>query len=869
MIGWIRMWFDPWIGNILFLRKDKSVRFDPRSNSSFPRLLIIALAAALLAIIIAGVLFYRYQGKQQLQGIGQELAAIAQMKARQIADWRADQLFDAAAFQQDPFLMQSADRFLSASSDANREDLRIRLHNIALQHDYNDILLVNPAGQPVMSLSGRNEECDESISALNQAMRDHKPVFADFHLKKQNPAVHLSWVAPLTGAEGRVFGALVLIHDPAHFVYPLLQSWQDHRTSSESYLVRRDGSNVLYLSELRHSENTAMKLRFPLSRTDLISVMAVKGRQGFVRGKDYRGIDAVAVILHIPESQWYIVSKVDSSEAFAGWRFRSIMILTLIAALIAAASVSGLALWQLERKRHYRTLYKSEALRRQLSDIIERSLNEIFVFDPETLKFQHVNHGALTNLQYTLEEIKNLTPVNLKPRFTEASFRAMIQPLLDNKQESLIFETIHCRRDGSTYPVEVHLQLIDSDSGRVFLAVIFDITERKRTEAEREKLQAQLLQAQKMESVGRLAGGVAHDFNNLLSIILGYGEIMQEEVPLDNPYRHPLQEIHAAALKAKDLTRQLLAFSRKQILEFRVVEINEVVKGFDSLLRRLLGEDIELNLIPSPEPLFVSADIAQLEQVLMNLVVNARDAMPDGGKLTIETKKIPSEALPSDKKTSMTSSDHAMIAISDSGFGMDKEILAHLFEPFFTTKEADKGTGLGLATSYGIVKQHGGNIWAASEPTSGTTFYICLPLAAEPVPQETKAERTHVIGDNAKTILLVEDDSSLRKLVIVILERIGYHVIESESVLDAIRKAAACHSPIHLVLTDVVMPGMKGPEVFSRVAAHHPEARVLYMSGYTDEVIARQGILQKGIQFIQKPFTVEGLQEKVEQALKD
>ncbi|MBN1569707.1 MAG: response regulator [Acidobacteria bacterium] len=839
-----------------------------RTNLQFPRFLFVALAAALFAIIIGGLLFYGYQKRQQLGQVGAELRAIAQMKADQIADWREDQLFDAAAFQQDPSLNRSAARFLAEPDGANEEDLRVLFRNIALQHDYSDILLLAPTGQLLMSLSGHAVECDAAASVLAQAIRDRRPVFAEFHLAKDRSTPHLSWVAPLFAADGQPSSALVLIHDPARFLYPLLQSWPGSSRTSESLLVRRDGNYVLYLNELRLQKDTALQLRIPLTRTGLPAVMAALGQTGFVRGKDYRGIDVAAVIMPVRHSAWFIVSKMDAEEAFAGWRFRSIMILTLIAALIGAASLSGLAFWQLERKRHYRTLYRSETLRRQLSDIIERSVNEIFIFDSETLKFEHVNHGALTNLQYTLEEIKQLTPIDLKPKFTEASFRAMIRPLLDNELEFLIFETLHRRANGSVYPVEVHLQLINWDNRRVFLAVIFDITERKKTEAEREKLQAQLIQAQKMESVGRLAGGVAHDFNNLLSIILGYGEIMLGSVPMDNPYRLPLQEIHSAALRAKDLTRQLLAFSRKQLLEFRVVNINSILAEFENLLRRLLGEDIDLKLTLSSDPLFVSADVAQMEQVLMNLAVNARDAMPDGGTLTIATKKIPADELQDDKKPGMISGDYAMIAVSDTGFGMDREILNHVFEPFFTTKDSDKGTGLGLATSYGIVKQHGGHIWVASEPNSGTTFNIYLPLSSEPAVVETEPAPAHVIGDDSMSILLIEDDSSLRKLIIVILERVGYHVIESESVEDAIRKAAEYNHPIHLVLTDVVMPEMKGPEVFAKVAASHPEAKVLYMSGYTDDIIARQGVLKKGIQFIQKPFTVEGLLEKVEQALK-
>jgi PAS domain S-box-containing protein len=511
---------------------------------------------------------------------------------------------------------------------------------------------------------------------------------------------------------------------------------------------------------------------------------------------------------------------------------------------------------------------QAESLRRQLSEIFEKSLNEVYIFDPKTLKFIYANQGALSNLQYTLEEIRNLSPIDLKPDFTENSFRELIQPLLNNEQESLVFETLHRRANGSLYPVEVHLQLIDADHSRIFLAFIFDITRRKLVESDREQLLAQLIQAQKMESIGRLAGGIAHDFNNLLSIILGYGELMLGQMRMDHPYRQPMQEVHAAALRARDLTRQLLAFSRKQILEFTLVDVNDVITGFVRLLNRLLGEDIELEILISKEPLFISGDVAQLEQVLMNLAINARDAMVDGGKLAIETGKAFLDDTVIAMETGLTVGEYATITIIDTGCGMDQETLAHIFEPFFTTKEKEKGTGLGLATSYGIITQHSGSIRVNSEPGQGTTFKIYLPISNEAASIEAEPAKRHELVGGAIAILLIEDDVPLRRLVTMVLEQIGYTVIESESVEDAIQKAATHKAPIQLVLTDVVMPRMKGPEVFSKVSVHHPEAKVLYMSGYTDDIIARQDIIQKGIHFIQKPFTVDSLLEKIDQVLK-
>ena len=431
------------------------------------------------------------------------------------------------------------------------------------------------------------------------------------------------------------------------------------------------------------------------------------------------------------------------------------------------------------------------------------------------------------------------------------------------------YEKEYIHKAGHRIPIELLVHLKTDESGRplYFYAFINDLTKRRQAEKTEKHLEDQLHQAQKLESVGRLAGGVAHDFNNLLSIILGYGEIALEALGKDHPQHEMLEQIYQAATRAKELTRQLLAFSRKQILEMKVVDMNAVVTGFEKLLRRLIGEDIQLTLSLGSRPLMVNADTAQLEQVLMNLAVNARDAMPDGGKLSIDTRVAELDDAYARTRPGVIPGDYALISISDTGSGMDKDTLEHIFEPFFTTKDRDKGTGLGLATSFGIIKQHGGNIWVYSEPGQGATFKIYLPLCTENAEAETRPVNILPLATASATVLIVEDDPTVRKLAGVILSDQGYVVIESDDVSDAILKAAAHENPIHLVLTDVVMPEMKGPEVFDKIREHHPEARVLYMSGYTDSMIARHGVLNQGIYFVQKPFTVKGLLEKCHQAL--
>lgn len=389
-----------------------------------------------------------------------------------------------------------------------------------------------------------------------------------------------------------------------------------------------------------------------------------------------------------------------------------------------------------------------------------------------------------------------------------------------------------------------------------------------RTAEEKKKLEAQFFQSQKMEAVGQLAGGVAHDFNNLLSIIIGYTTILKEEVVATDSSEEAITEIYDAAVRATNLTRQLLAFSRKQMLEMQVVDVNEVIGSFEKLLRRTIGEDIQMRLILTSQPVLVKADESQLEQILLNLAVNARDAMPDGGLLTIETACVVLDEAHTFDKPEVSPGPYAMIAISDNGIGMDKVTQTRIFEPFFTTKTVGKGTGLGLSMVYGVVKQHGGNIWVYSEPGEGTTFKIYLPPAEEVIiPQEKNTDK-RVPLSQAETVLVVEDEPSLRKLACQVLMRNGYTVLESKDVNDAITIASHYKEPIQLLLTDVIMPTMKGTEVYEKICKFHPQVRVLYMSGYTANVIAHHGVLDEGVHFLQKPFSADSLLEKVYNTLR-
>jgi PAS domain S-box-containing protein len=430
------------------------------------------------------------------------------------------------------------------------------------------------------------------------------------------------------------------------------------------------------------------------------------------------------------------------------------------------------------------------------------------------------------------------------------------------------FETVRRRKDGGEVSVSISVAPILDASGAVIGAskTARDLTaQRKAAEALRHT-EEQLRHAQKMEAVGRLAGGVAHDFNNILSVILSYSELLLGDLEPNNPTAADIGEIGKAARRAADLTRQLLAFSRQQIIEPKVIDLNELVAGMDQMLKRLLGEDIDLAFSPSSTAGRIRADAGNIQQVLMNLAVNARDAMPTGGQLTIETRNVDLDADYARAHLGSLPGPHVMLAVSDTGIGMDQATQARIFEPFFTTKEAGKGTGLGLSTVFGIVQQCGGSVWVYSEPTRGTTFKVYLPRVDAEV---DVALPSHPAGSlrGWETILLVEDQEQVRTVADGILKRNGYRVIAAQNPSEALRFCERYPGPIALLLTDVVMPQMSGPELAVRISTTRPEIKVLCMSGYTDDSIIRHGVLDGGMAFLQKPFTPDSLSRKVREVL--
>ena len=509
-----------------------------------------------------------------------------------------------------------------------------------------------------------------------------------------------------------------------------------------------------------------------------------------------------------------------------------------------------------ERKRTEEALKKSEKKYRTL---FEDYRDAIYIVTRDG-EFVDVNQAMVELFGYKKEEMMGINMIELYRNPDEGP---RILGELEKKGSLKDYEIKFKKKEGKEIDCLITVTAKKGDDGSIigYQGMIRDITKQK-------KLEAQFLQAQKMEAIGRLAGGIAHDFNNLLTAIIGNAELSLAQLGKDSSLREMIVEINNAGQRAASLTRQLLAFSRKQVIQPKVLNLNEILEDMEKMLRRMIGEDVELKTVLEPNLWRVEADPGQMEQVIMNLAVNARDAMSQGGRLTLETANVNlDDDYFRDRGVAEDPDPYVMLAVSDSGIGMDEEIRSHLFEPFFTTKEKGKGTGLGLSTVYGIVKQSGGYIWPYSEPGQGTTFKVYFPSVAGEISLVQKKKISSINLKGSETILVVEDNKPVLKMTRKILKTYGYNVLAAQDGDEAVSVSEQYEQPIHLMLTDVIMPKMSGCEVAKQMEHVRPGMKVLYMSGYTDNAVVHHGILEKDRLYIQKPFTLEDLVFKVREVL--
>ncbi len=964
----------------------------PSSSRRAPYLLPGLFVVLTAAIGVVTWRFYITQKEAIERGVQEQLLTIADTKVRQIAEWRKRRLGEARSIMADTFTLAVFQRAIEGrATPSEHAAVANYLRSICENLRYAGAVLVDREGRLVL-WEGRRYGDPAHLRGLMQSVTQAGDIVErDFDLAEVHAAPHLGFNVPLRAGAGRpIFGGLLLSIDPQDYLYPL-QTWPIPSRSGEVLLVRREGDSVLYLSSLRHHPDSALRLRIPLGKDDTAAVMAVQGREGNVEAVDYRGVPVFAALRPVPETSWYLVTKMDSEEVGEPIRRRSILLGVTAVSLILTAGALVLILWRREQLKLYRERYESEIAHLALVEqynYLSRFANDVVLLLDGNGTILTANDRAADVYGYSLDQLQGMHIRQLRAPSTWPAFAASWQ--LIKERGSMIFETVHQRRDGSEFSVEVSTrsivvegkavqqsiirdisdrkraeqelsesesrfrQLVESApysilvtegplilyanpeavrmfgattqadlvdhsllervlpeeretlrrrlievaagvsspvverryrrlNGEEFWAAVSvaamdynqrpasllfyrDITATKRAEEEHARLEEQLRQAQKMESVGRLAGGVAHDFNNYLTVINGYCEMLLAGPDGGQEIRESLEEIRAAGGRAASITQQLLAFSRKQIATHRVLNLNQVVTDSGQLLRRLIGEDIEIVTRFDAQPGNVMADPLQLGQVLMNLVINARDAMPDGGRIAIETSIRDMDKSAASHPEARPGS-YAVLAVADTGSGMSVEIREQIFEPFFTTKAVGRGTGLGLSTAYGIVRQAGGWIDVQSSIGNGSRFEIWLPVtdavAAEPTVPRPAADA--VRGE--ETLLVVEDQAEVRRMALSILKANGYHLLEAGDAEQALELSGRYEGRIDLLVTDVIMPGLNGRQLADRLVADRPGLKVLYTSGYTADVIARQGSLEPGMEFLPKPFGAAQLAAKVREVL--
>jgi PAS domain S-box-containing protein len=834
--------------------------------------LAIVIFVLLAGAIVVAAFRYYYSQKDAVEvEVENQLNAIADMKAAVLAGWRVERLGDARMIlASDPVLSAAAKVLDGSASASERAGVERWLASLCRYQSFANAILTDRRGNQVLSAGQMMGSREHLLEITDQAIRADGVVERDFHREANDGVIHLGFNLPIRKpGQSTAVGALLLGIDPRRFLYPFLQQSLTPSKSSEVVLARRVGNEIVFLNELRHRRDAALNLRIPVSRTDIAVVQAVLGVERFIHGRDYRGTPVVAAIRRVSGSPWFLVAKVDAEEVYAPIRQRTAVLAVMVGSLILAAGSLVAFAWRRQQLRHLQERYRAELERNTLAgryDFLSRFANDIVLLIDEEGRIIEANDRASTAYGYSRDELLRLNVRDLRHPSAMADLESQWRAV--ETAEGAVFETVHRRRDGSELPVEVSARLVGEGGRRFRQSVIRDITERKRAEEEQRKLQQQLVQAQKMESIGQLAGGVAHDFNNHLTVINGYCDLLLNRVGEGSPLAEQIGQVRRAGEQAARLTQQLLAFSRRQMLEPVTLNLNQVIADSMKMLKPLIGENIEVETHLSPDLHLITADPGQILQVLMNLTTNARDAMPDGGRIVVETLNVELDRSYADRHAEVTPGSYVLLAVSDTGLGMDEETRGRIFEPFFTTKGKGAGTGLGLSTVFGIVRQSGGWIWVYSEPGKGAAFKLYFPksIAAAAVAAPA-AEPARAAPRGTETVLVVEDQDEVRGLTTTILRGYGYHVLEAANGAEALKLCESFRGVIHLLVTDVVMPGMNGRELADRLNAVRPETRVLFTSGYTANVISKQGVLDPGVAFLPKPFLPEGLAAKVREVL--
>jgi PAS domain S-box-containing protein len=961
-----------------------------------------------LLTLTLGYHYYCRERKRVYKEHADHLSVVGMLKADQISKWRRERLADAIRYAQGPALVNPVLGFLNNPNDAVSEANTRHMLVLNRKGDFyqNTILVSTNHVILLEAVDTAQPLSPASRAAIGKALASQTPALSAIFRCALNHA-HIDIAAPLCAATGQPAAVFVLRTDATRSLYRLIQFWPTVSASAETLLLERDGDSLVFLNEPKHRAGSALNLRVPLANKKTAEVQTILGACGVIHAEDYRGVDVLADVRPIPDSDWFLVTKVDEREILAEARRSARMIafsVGLILLLSAALTAVGYRrrqvllyhdLYRMERDRRttherYRTILYSigdavivtddQACVRQMNHVAEtltgwqesealgQHLDAVFrIINAKTRQpvespvWRVLREGKIVGLaNHTLlisrdgterpiadsgapvrDERTSLSGVVLVFRDQSVEYaaqkalaesEAQYRDLFQNMSEGFALHQIICDDKGQpadyrflqVNPAFERLTGLKADQivGRTllevlprtephwisvygavalegksvrfenysaeldryfdvaafrprtgqFCAIFTDVSERRLAAQEQAKLETQLQQAQRLEAVGRLAGGVAHDFNNMLAVIVSVAELALDRPGTTPPLAEDLKDIITASHRSAKLVKQLLAFASKQPIMPRAINLNTTIATMTTMLGRLVGEDVTLSWRPTPDIWNVRMDPIQVDQLLVNLTVNARDAIAGGGHIQIETHNVAAHALSDALPSDAPDCDYVLLVVSDDGCGMSDETLAHIFEPFFTTKAQALGTGLGLSSVYGIVKQNRGFIRVVSEPGKGSRFSIFLPRDgcrhAESSDTPPARPPPHPANAESKTILLVEDEAMLLRLTAMLLRKLGYIVLSATCPAEALEVARRYAGTIHLLLTDVIMPGMSGNALCDQLVLQRPGLRCLYMSGYTADIIAHHGVIQgDNIHFLQKPFSAESLQARLNEIL--